>query len=83
VGSTFIAVQVALVTASAARGSEQGECTMAWLKLAWEIIKAGAKYGAKFANWVWANKKTILKWSSAGYTVAEIVLMIARALGMA
>lgn len=56
---------------------------MGWLKLAWEIIKAGAKYGAKFAKWVWANKDTILKWSSAGYTVYEIVMMIARLLGLA
>lgn len=29
------------------------------------------------------NKKQILKWSSAGYSVAEIVLFIARALGLA
>jgi hypothetical protein len=56
---------------------------MAWLKLAYAIIKAGAKYGARFAKWVWANKKQILKWSSAGYTIAEIVIFIARALGMA
>ena len=54
---------------------------MAWLKLAWALIKAGAKYGPRFAKWVWAHKSTILKWSSAGYSVAEIVIFIARALG--
>ncbi|MFZ3499213.1 aureocin A53 family class IId bacteriocin [Streptomyces sp. 5.8] len=56
---------------------------MGWLKLAWEIIKAGSKYGSKFAKWVWANKVTILKWSNAGYTVGQIVYMIAQILGMA
>jgi hypothetical protein len=54
---------------------------MAWLRLAWALIKAGAKYGKKFADWVWAHKSQILKWSSAGYTVAEIVVFIARAIG--
>ncbi|MFB8144503.1 aureocin A53 family class IId bacteriocin [Streptomyces parvus] len=54
---------------------------MAWLKLAYAIIKAGAKYGTKFSKWVWANKSQIMKWSSAGYTVAEIVVFIARAIG--
>jgi len=56
---------------------------MGWLKLAWALIKAGAKYGTRFAKYVWAHKSQILKWSSAGYTVAEIVVFIARALGLA
>lgn len=55
---------------------------MAWLKLAWAIIKAGAKYGKKFADWVWSHKSQIMKWSSAGWTVAEIVREIARILGL-
>lgn len=56
---------------------------MAWLKLAWAIIKAGAKYGKTFATWVWDHKSTILKWSNAGYTVSQIVYMIAQILGLA
>ncbi|WP_433546448.1 aureocin A53 family class IId bacteriocin [Streptomyces sp. CA-294286] len=56
---------------------------MGWLRLAGAIIKAGAKYGTKFAKWVWANKAKISKWSSAGYTVGEIVYMIARLNGWA
>ncbi|NUV67137.1 aureocin A53 family class IId bacteriocin [Streptomyces sp. CAI-121] len=43
-------------------------------ELAYAIIKACAKYGTKFSKWVWANKPQIMKWSSAGCTVAEIVL---------
>ena len=56
---------------------------MAWLRLAWAIIKAGAKYGSRFASWVWDHKSTILKWSNAGWTVAEIVHQIAHYLGLA
>ncbi|MCG5448549.1 MULTISPECIES: aureocin A53 family class IId bacteriocin [Micromonospora] len=56
---------------------------MGWLTLAAKIIKAGAKYGTRFAKWVWANKTQILKWSNAGYTVYEIVQLIARILGLA
>ena len=45
---------------------------LAWLRLAAALIKAGAKYGARFAAWVWSRKSQILKWSSSGYTVAEM-----------
>ncbi|WP_018350310.1 aureocin A53 family class IId bacteriocin [Longispora albida] len=56
---------------------------MKWIKIAWQLIKAGAKYGKRFADWVWANKGTILRWISAGYSISEIVLIIARLLGLA
>lgn len=54
---------------------------MAWLNLATKLIGLGVKYGAKFARWVWSNKGTIMKWSSAGYTAAEIVALIVRTAG--
>ncbi|MDI6103890.1 aureocin A53 family class IId bacteriocin [Actinoplanes sp. NEAU-A12] len=54
---------------------------MAWLSLAAKLIKMGAKYGSRFANWVWNNKSRIMNWVGAGWTVVEIFNYIVRILG--
>ena len=47
-----------------------------------KIVKAIAKYGKKAVDWVWKNKKTILKWIDRGLGFATIIELIKNALGL-
>lgn len=49
----------------------------------YQILRLGAKYGSRFATWCWNNRARIFDWLSRGFTVGQIVEMIARLLGLA
>ena len=50
-----------------------------------KLVQAIGKYGKKAVDWVWKNKKKILKWIDAGLTfttILELIKAALRALGI-